>query len=24
VTDRYARAELVEGTRVKRGDFVHL
>ncbi len=24
VTDRYARAELVEGTRIKRGDFVHL
>lgn len=24
VTERYARAELVEGTRVKRGDFVHL
>lgn len=24
VTERYARAELIEGTRVKRGDFVHL
>ena len=24
VTDRYARAVLLEGTRVKRGDFVHL
>ncbi|MEM8766592.1 MAG: CsgG/HfaB family protein [Pseudomonadota bacterium] len=24
VTERYARAELLEGTRIKRGDFVHL
>ena len=24
VTDRYARGELLDGTRVKRGDFVHL
>jgi curli biogenesis system outer membrane secretion channel CsgG len=24
VTDRYAKAELVNGTRIKRGDFVHL
>ena len=24
VTERYARAELVEGTRIRRGDFVHL
>ena len=24
VTDKYARAELVQGTRIKRGDFVHL
>ena len=24
VTERYARAELLDGARVKRGDFVHL